>query len=281
MATETTLTSAQAWSPDITAIASRDAVPDALVLQTSTVAGRVEGDAPAVRVMYIDDATAGFVDEGADIPESDPDLAEALVYTGKVSQLVRLSREQWVQPNASALLSESVRRAVTKAGDLAYLSQAAPAAPDVTPPAGLLNVSGIVDGGAVADDLDALVDLLATLAGNGATPSQILLDPVGWASLRKFKTQTGSAMSLLGAGTSDTVKQLLDVPVIVSPALTTGTGMVIDRTAVVSAVGAVMVAQSEHAYFRSDSIGLRCTWRFGANAVRPDRIGKFTVTAPS
>ena len=60
-----------------------------------------------------------------------------------------------------------------------------------------------------------------------------------------------------------------------------GTGLVIDKSAIVSAVGEVMVAQSEHAYFDSDSIALRCTWRFGANVVRPDRIGKFTVTAPS
>ena len=47
------------------------------------------------------------------------------------------------------------------------------------------------------------------------------------------------------------------------------------------AAGQVLVAQSEHAYFSSDSIGLRCTWRFGQNVVRADRIGKFTVTAPA
>ena len=43
----------------------------------------------------------------------------------------------------------------------------------------------------------------------------------------------------------------------------------------------VQVAQSEHLYFASDSIGLRCTWRFGANLVRPDRVGSFTVTDPA
>ena len=53
--------------------------------------------------------------------------------------------------------------------------------------------------------------------------------------------------------------------------------MVVDKSAIVSAVGAVMVAQSEHAYFSSDSIALRGTWRFGQNIVRPERIGKFTI----
>ena len=73
------------------------------------------------------------------------------------------------------------------------------------------------------------------------------------------------------------MKMLLDLPVLVSSALTAGTGMVVDKSAIVSAVGQVMVAQSEHAYFSSDSIAVRCTWRFGQNIVRPERIGKFTI----
>lgn len=280
MATEMTTNSAKAWSPDLTTFAAEDVIPDALVLQTSTVAGNVEGDDPAVRVAYVNDAAAGFEAEGDEIPEADPGLSEVLVHTGKVAQLVRLSREQWVQTGTAQMLSASVRRAVLTKANAAYIAQVAPTSPAVTPPAGLLNVSGIETGGAVDGDLDGLVDLIATLEGNGATPSHIILDPVGWASLRKFKTGTGSAQSLLGAGSSDSVRSLLDLPVLVTPAMTSGTGLVVDKSAVVSAVGPVYLAQSEHAYFASDSIGLRCTFRFGANVVRPDRIGKFTVTAP-
>lgn len=282
MATETTVTSAKAWAPDLTAYVATDVIPDALILQTSTVAGRVEGDDVAIRVPYVDDAAATFIAEGDPIPEADPDLSETLVYTGKVSQLIRLSREQFNQPNASRLLADSVRRAVTTAANLAYIAQAAPVDPAVTPPAGLLNVTGIEDGGAVADDLDALVDLFATIEGNGGQPTHLIVDPVAWASLRKFKTApTGSSQTLLGAGTADTERRLLDVPVLVTSAMTAGTGLVVDKNAVVSAVGPVLVAQSEHHYFSSDSIALRCTWRFGANLVRPDRVGEFTVTAPA
>lgn len=281
MATETTKTSAKAWSPDITAFASSEAIPDALVLQTSTVVGRIEGDEPAVRVAYVDDADADFVAEGAEIPEDDPALSEVLVHTGKVAQLVRLSREQYAQAQTPQMLAESVRRAVTKRANLAYIAQAAPTAPAVTPPAGLVNVAGIEEGDAVASDLDALVDLIATLESNGATPSHILVDPIAWASLRKFKTGTGSAQTLLGAGTTDATKSLLDLPVIVTSALAGGTGLVIDRSAIVSAVGDVQLATSSDVYFASDSIGIRCTFRFGANVVRPERIGSFTVTAPA
>lgn len=280
MATETTRTSDKAWSPDVTAFAPSEAIPDALVLQTSTVVGRIEGDEPAVRVAYVDDATADFVAEAAVIPESDPALSEVLVHTGKVAQLVRLSREQYAQANTPQMLAESVRRAVTKRANLAYIAQATPTAPAVTPPAGLVNVGGIVEGDPVAADLDALVDLIATLESNGATPSHILVDPIGWASLRKFKTGTGSAQALLGAGTTDATKSLLDLPVMVTSALAGGTGLVIDRSAIVSAVGDVQLATSSDVYFASDSIGIRCTFRFGANVVRPERIGSFTVTAP-
>lgn len=280
MATETTITSAKAWSPDVTAVAPADALPEALILLTSTVVGSIEGDEPAVRVQYVDDASAGFVAEGADIGEADPDLAETLVYTGKVAQLVKLSREQMAQDGADDLLSASVRRAVTRAANIAYARQIAPTAPATTPPAGLVNVAGVLDGGAVAADLDALVDLQAAIASNDGNASHIVLSPTAWASLRKFKTAADSALSLLGAGTEDTVPSLLNLPVIVSNALAAGSGLMVDQTAVVSAVGAVLVAQSEHAYFGSDSIALRCTWRFGQNVVRPDRVGTFTVTAP-
>lgn len=278
--TETTLTSAKAWGPDITAVPPSEAVPDALILQTSTVAGTIEGDAPLVRVQWVDDADASFTAEGETIDTADPGLAERLVPTGKVAQIIRLSREQWLQPNASELLSASVTRAVTKAGNAAYIAQAAPTSPAVTPPAGLINIPGIVNGGAVADDLDKLVDLLATLATNLATPSHIVLSPTAWASLRKFKVADSYNTTLLGTGAADAQQFLLDLPVIVTPAAPANSGLVIDKTAVVSAVGPVQVATSEHAFFDSDTIAIRCTWRFGANVVKPNRIGKFTVTAP-
>lgn len=280
MATETTTTSAKAWSPDISVFAPDEAVPDALILETSIVAGEVEGDEPSVRVAYVDDAAAEFVAEGNEIPEADPALAETLVFTGKVSQLVRLSREQWSQAGAADLLSESVARAVTNRANQAYIAQAAPTSPAVTPPAGLLNVAGVVDGGAIAADLDALADAMATIEGNGGTATHIIASPSAWGSLRKFKTASGAATSLLGAGTADVERRLLGVTVLTTPAVPAGGLLLVDRTAVVSAVGPVRVATSEHAYFSSDSIALRCTWRFGANLVRPDRVVKLTVTAP-
>ena len=275
---ELTTNSAKAWSPDVHSFAPTDVIPDALVLQTSLVSGNIEGDEPVLRVAYVDDDDAGFVAEGAEIPEGDPELAEVTVATGKVAQLVRVSREQWLQQGTSGLLSESVRRAVTKAANLAYIAQPAPTAPAVTPPAGLLNIPGTVDGGAVANDLDAIADALTTIEENGGNASHIVASPSAWNALRKLKVSTDSNVALLGAGTTDAERRLLGVPVLTTSAMPTGSLLVLDRTAVVSAVGTLQIATSDQRYFETDSIAVRATWRFGANLVRPERVVRLTIT---
>ncbi|WP_425308752.1 phage major capsid protein [Ammonicoccus fulvus] len=282
MAAETTVTSAKAWSPDIHVHAAVDAVPDALIMQTSTVAGSIEGDEPVVRVAYVDDAAASFVAEGAVIDESDPTLAETLVHTGKIAILVRLSREQYRQMGTPEALAESVRRAIISKANTAYVSQAAPVAPAVTPPAGLTKIADIETApAAVATSLDSLIELIAALETNGADPTHMLLSPTAWSSLSRFKTGTGSALGLLGAGVEAPARRLLGLPVLVSNAVPANTGLIIDKRAIVSAVGNVEVSVSKEAYFSSDSIGVRAVWRVGQNIVRPDRIGTFTVTEPA
>lgn len=103
------------------------------------------------------------------------------------------------------------------------------------------------------------------------------MSPTAWAALRKLKTQTGSNQSLLGAGTNDAAKTLLDVPVLVNANVPTMTGLIVDRANIVAAIGEVMVAQSEHYYFGGDNIALRVTFRFGAQLVNPTRHASFLV----
>lgn len=275
----TTGTAAYAHRPDLVAFAAKDVIPDALPLVVGTVVANVQGDAVAARVPYVKDDAAAFIAEGAEIPLSDPELAEAVIYTGKVAQLVPMSREQFNKIGTSGLIANSVQRAIVTKANTAFLNQVAPTAPAVTPPRGILTTTGLVPGGAVAGDLDVLVDLVATLQENGATPSHILLAPDAWAEIRKLKTGSTLNSTLLGAGTDDAAPRLLGIPVIVDKAMTTLTGAVIDRAEVLVAAGQVEVADSEHALFTRDSVLLRATWRFGAVIPRPDRIGTFTVTA--
>ena len=85
-----------AWAPDVQGIAPSDVIPEALVIETSSRAGLVEGDEPAVRVPFVDfDDDAGFVPEGDQITEADPDSTEVVIHTGKVAVLAKISREQY------------------------------------------------------------------------------------------------------------------------------------------------------------------------------------------
>ena len=268
-----TPTSDAAWRPDHFAFAPTDAVPDAAILQTSTPAGSIEGDAPSVRVAFVTDDEADFIAEAEDIPEAEPALSEALIYTGKISQLVRVSREQWLQPSTSEQLAQSVARAIVRRADIAYLNEPPPTPPAVQPVAGLLNVENVVDGGEIDTDLDLLVDLIATLQTNLATPSHLVLSPTAWAEFRKLKVAASYNQSLVGAGVTDAREMLLSLPVLVNLGMPAYAGLVIDQTAVVSATGQVNVSSSEHRYFDSDSVALRATWRIGHTVPRPNPAG--------
>ena len=182
------------------------------------------------------------------------------------------------QTNTAAQLSQSVSRAVTRRANLAFVAEPAPTGPAVAPVAGLVNVANVVEGDDVSGSLDALVDLIAALQDQPRRRRRhILLDPLGWAELRKMKAGSELNSSLLGAGTTDATPMLLSLPVIVDPAVPDYSGVVVDQRAIVSAVGQVKVATSEHQYFSSDSVLLRATWRFGHAVVRPNRIGTFTI----
>ncbi|OBG79098.1 phage major capsid protein [Mycobacterium sp. E3305] len=278
--TATTVNSAAAWRPDDYSFAPSDVVPEALILQCSTVAGEVEGDAPSMHVGFVTDDEAVFKAEGADLDEADPALSEVLVHTAKLSQLIKLSNEQWNQPSTTDQLAQSVNRAIVRRADIAFLAEPAPVGPAVAPMAGLLNVANIVDGGEVSTNLDVISDLIATLEDNLATPTAIIVDPLGWSEMRKLKIGTGYNSTLLGAGTSDAQQLLYSLPVFVSRGITNYSGLVVDKYAIVSAVGPVRIATSEHRYFDSDGIAIRATWRFGHVVVRPERLGKFTIAEP-
>lgn len=265
---------AYGWRPDTTTFAPADTVPDALILQTATVSGEISGDQPSLHVAYVNDAAAAeYVAEGTEIDDEAPGLDEVLVKTKKISRLVSLSNEQFEQEQTAAQVAMSVARDLVRKADASYLGDDGTG----SNPAGLLHAAGLVDGDPITDDLDPLIDLLAQLEANRATPSVIVLDPKSWARIRKLKVGADFNATLLGAGTTDATPMLLSLPVLRSPFIPANSGLVIDKTAIAAAVGDVRVAQSDHARFHEDAMVLRATWRIGWNLVRPERVGRFTV----
>lgn len=273
MATQTTPTSPAAWRPDVTAYVPDDEIPDALILQTATVVGSIEGDAPAVRVPYVlDDGVAGFVAEGDPIADAEQEFSETVVTTGKIAALGKYTYETLAQPNAARMVVDSLKRSVVTKGNAAYLGNS-------TAPLGLLNTVGITDGGAVGDNLDTLIDAVAGIEDDGGTATHIIVAPGAWATMSKLKKGTGSEESLLGAGTADTERKLLGLPVLVTPAMPADGVLVLDRSAVLAAQSPLRLARSEDAFFASDVIAVRLTWRIGWQVMHPARVVKLTTAA--
>lgn len=269
MTTVTTPSSPKAFALDVLGIAPAKAIPTALIIQATTQAGTVEGDEPAVRVPAINlDDSVGFVAEGANIPEAEPDLAELVILTGKVAELIKVSREQLAQPSALDVITNEIKRSLVAKADWALLQQPAPVSPATHPPAGLLAKATVA--GTLSGDLDELVDAIAIIEGlPGGQATHIIASPEAYATVRKMKTATDSNVSLVGAGVESGQKTLLSVPVLTTSAMPANKLLVLDKNQVLSAYGQVMIARSNDFYFGSDNVALRATFRFGAGFVEP------------
>ena len=270
MAIQTTPTSPAAWRPDVTAYLPGDVIPDALILTHAVVAGRIEGDQPSLRVPFVaDDGTVEIVPEADPVPDAAQQFDEVVVQTHKVGALGKYSYETLQQPEAARLVTESLTRSVTRKANAVFLGNAAD-------PTGLLNL-GVTDGGLIDANLDALVDAIAGIEAAGGTATNIVAAPDAWATVSKFKDEQTSNRSLIGAGTDSATRVLLSVPVTVSPDMTAGELLVIDRNTVVAAVSPVRVARSEDAYFANDVVGVRVTFRLGWNVMHADRVARLTT----
>lgn len=278
MAITTTTTE---WTPDEYHAPADQILPDALILRGSTVVtSTLEGDEPVVRIPWVRDDEAEFVAEGEQIEQAIPETSSVSVGTSKVSQLLVISREAWHHTDTARLLQGSTTRAVLKKADQAFLTHT-PGGSGNPLLTGITNTAGIITGGGITADLDPLADAVAQIENNGGQPALIIANPLAWGSLRNLKVGTGSNAALLGSGTDDQGKRLLGVEVVTNAAVPEGQMIVLDPTAVASAVGPLKVASSEHAYFAHDSVGLRVTWRIGWGVQHPDRIATVGVDVPA
>ena len=271
MAIKTTPTSPAAWRPDTTAYTATDAISDALILQTSTLVGSIEGDAPSVRVPFVqDDATVSIVAEAAEIPDAAQAFDETVVTTHKLSTLGKYSFETLAQPEAARLVVDSLSRSIANKANAVYLGNA-------SAPTGLLNTSGITDAGTITTDLDELIDAVSGIEADGGMATHIVASPTAWSFVAKLKVEPTSAQPLLGAGTSATQRQLLGLPVLVSASMPAGDLLVLDKNAIVAAQSPLRLARSEDAYFSSDVIAIKLVWRIGWSVMHESRIGKLTT----
>lgn len=275
-----TTNTAEAFHPTQYAFAAADVVPEALVLQHTTVAAQLEGDEALARVGFVVDDAASVTPEGQEIALNSPDLAEIELRTVKVTALVRSSNEQLRQVNTPQQLADSMSRSVTAKADHLLLAQAAPTGEATTPTPGLINQPGTVSKTNVAQNLDALIDAVAEVEANGAEPTAWIVSPDAYAGLSKLKVGgTETNLNILGAGVEAGERRLLGKPVVVSPQLPSKTGVLVSKRDIVSAVSPLFVATSEAGAFTADSTYSRATLRIGIGLPRNNRVAKFTLAA--
>lgn len=282
MTTVTTTGSPKAWGLDVLGIKPDQIIPTALIMTATSKAGFVEGDEPAVRVpaVLVDDEI-GFVPEGAPIPESDQELDELVIHTGKIAQLIKVSREQLAQPDALTTILHGQRRDLTAKADRAFLTQPAPVAPANTPPAGLLEYAS--DAGEIDGNLDALIDAQTLVHSTGGdvsgedNPVIVIASPNSYAYVRKLRKGTGSNENLLGAGVEVGPPFLLGMPVYVKNSMPDDKIVVLDKSQVLSAYGDVQLARSDEFFFGSDNVALRATFRFGVGVLDPQAVQVLTL----
>jgi HK97 family phage major capsid protein len=261
----TTENSDRAWAVDKQGFVAAEVLPDLLITKLSTVAGHVEGDAPALRVPYVDDLDADLVAEGDEFAEQTGTLSEVVVTTHKVGALAVVSNEL-KRNGADNPLATGMVRAVTDKANRAFLHNAAA-------PAGVLNDAAITDGGLLGANLDSINAAMWGIAGTGVGADYIVAAPTAMTALSALKTGTGSNQNLV------TEPMLNGLPVLVSNAMPADTILIGSRTAIVSAVGKVNVSRSEHYAFSRDGLAVRVDFRSGWALMRADRLVKISTAA--
>lgn len=180
-APSTTEQAVESLRPNVYTFLPQDLIPDALIIAATTKVAEVEGDAPVAKAPYIDVGEAGFMPEGDEIPENELDSFEAVIATGKIAILTKISREQYKQTGGRQLLTDELKRAVIINADWALLTQAAPPAGKITPPPGLLNQDHTT-GDEIEDNLDPVTDAITQIEAHSGTADLVIASPLSWAA---------------------------------------------------------------------------------------------------
>jgi HK97 family phage major capsid protein len=224
------------------------------------------------------DPTAAWVAEGAEIPITDPTLAELTVTPTKVAGLTIVSRElaDDSNPAAANVVGQGLARDIARKVDGAFFdAQSAPA------PSGLGALCGIqtvIDAGAFAD-LEAFAEAISLAETVGATVTSFVTSPATALALAKVKTGTGSNAPLLGQdATSATSRQILGVPLYVSAAVAANTAWALDRTRVWLVLRDDTTVEADRSvFFTSDRVAVKATMRIGFGLVHPASVVKETT----
>ncbi len=241
---------------------------------TTVTTGSTEYRIPIVSA----DPTAAWVAEGAEITPSDPTLQELTVTPAKVAGLTIISRElaDDSDPAAAQVVGDGLARDIARRIDQAvFAGLASPA------PAGLSTLSGVqvyVAAGAFAN-LDFAAEAISKAETVGAMVTAFVAAPATALALAKVKQSTGSNQPVLGMdATSATSRQILGVPLYVSPYVAANTLWAVDASRLWLVVRDDATVEADRSvFFTSDRVAVKATMRAGFGFVHPQSVVKVTI----
>lgn len=235
------------------------------------------------------DPTAAWTAEGAEIALSDATLAEVSATFAKLAGLTIISRElaEDSSPEAATIVGDGLARDLARKLDGAYFgsnvtSVGPPVVTNLNQPAGLEDLVGFnaVNAGAAWKDTDPFAEAIYDAESAGATLTAFVANPADALLLAKVKKATGSNEPLLGNDpTQPTRRTIAGVPLLISPAVTTGTiwGMPVDRTIVALREG-TRLDVDHSAFFSSDRVAVRATLRVAVLFPHPAAVQKIELS---
>lgn len=222
-----------------------------------------------------------WVGENEQIPDSaDLDFGEIeLMPTNlkSIKTLTRVSNEliRMAKIGVSGVLQRRIVTDVRDKLDTALLTGDG-ASNTVT---GLINQTGVTQGTWDAADPDSILDALATMAGNEASPTGLTMNGTDFTAVRKLKDTTGRYMlqpDLSSAGRY----QLHGIPVRVTNKLPQGTAVLADWSdvAIVRDIDPTITLDASR-YLEFDQMAIRCTTRYDLGVLRSESVMVLTEAA--
>lgn len=230
--------------------------------------------------VVLEDPTAAWVAEGAEIPVSDPALGEVVVTPSKVAGLTIVSRElaEDSNPAAATVVGDGLARDIARKVDAAWFGALAPPAPS-----GLSALAGIQTVTGVFANLDPFAEAISRAETVGATVTAFVCSPATALVLAKLKSGSGSNAPLLGQdATSAGQRRVLGVDVLTSPTITGSTVWAYSASRVWTVIrDDVSLEVDRSVFFTSDRVAVKATMRIGFAFGHPQSVVKLTGAAPT
>lgn len=247
------------------------------------VATQVMTDAHTFHIPVVNtDAASSWVAEGAEITPSDPSISELNVVPTKAAGLVIISSElaNDSSPAAAEVVGQSLARSIAQTIDGAFFGNAAAPAPAGLGSLANASVSRVVAGTAPTN-LDAFAQALSLVEQDAAEITAFVANPADALMVAQLKTGTGFNAPLLGTdATNGTARQILGIPLLVSPRVPVGViwGMAANRNYTVLRTD-VSVTTDASVFFTSDRIAVRATVRVAFGFPTPRAVAKIALAA--